>query len=64
MTGMMRQARWRKLIRPESKNDVGGVMRQNKERDARGGKKKRGEGEGTISGGTRRDDLALNHRRS
>lgn len=35
MTGMMRQARRRKLIRPESKNDVGGGMKQHKERDAR-----------------------------
>lgn len=42
MTGMMRQERWRKLIQPESKNDVGGCMRQNKERDERSGKK--GEG--------------------
>lgn len=51
---MMRQERWRKLIKPESKNGIGQGMRQSKERGGMGG--------GTISGGTRQDDLALNHR--
>lgn len=49
--GMMRQGRWRKLIKPESKNGIGGGMRQSKEK-----------GGGAISSGTRQDDLALNHR--
>lgn len=48
---MMRQERWRKLIKPESKNGIGGGMRQSKERDGR-----------AISSGTRQEDLALNHR--
>lgn len=71
MTGMMRRETWRKLIQPESKNNVGGGIKQNKKWDQRREevKKKKeggggGEGKGTISGGTQRDDLALNHRRS
>lgn len=31
-TWMMRQERWRKLIKPESKNGIGGGMRQSKEK--------------------------------
>lgn len=67
---MMRRERWRKLIQPESKNNVGGGIKQNKKWDQRREEVKKkeggegGEGKGTISGGTQRDDLALNHRRS
>lgn len=39
--GMMRQERWRKLIKPENKNGIGGGMRQSKERDERRVEKKR-----------------------
>lgn len=55
------QERCRKLIQSESKNNGGGD--KTKKGMRRRGKKER-EGEGTISGGTQRDDLALNHRRS
>ena len=39
--GMMRQEGWRKLIQPVSKNDVGGGIRQNKERNEKRGKREK-----------------------
>lgn len=46
MKRMMRQERWRKLIKPE--NDVEGGLRQNKEGSEESGKRKEEKGKGPL----------------